>query len=74
MIDFVHAAAEWGSTVLVPEGQLERLMDVAERRRVADPERGPMREQERGSGREHERGVRFGEDGGRVGGYRAGER
>ena len=36
VINFVHAAAEWGSTVLVPEAEVGRLMEVAGRRRVAD--------------------------------------
>ncbi|KAF3009806.1 hypothetical protein E8E13_010131 [Curvularia kusanoi] len=82
MIDFVHAAAEWGSTVLVPEREAERMMVLAERRRVADferEERGQRRRsvhfemderEERGHGRERERERMVDISGLRIGGDR----
>ncbi|KAG9201060.1 hypothetical protein G6514_006440 [Epicoccum nigrum] len=62
-IDFVHAAAEWGSVVLLPEKEAERMMMLAERRRLADLER------DHADDRKSRRG-----DGGGGGGGGAGER
>lgn len=39
IIDFADAAGEWGSVVHVPHGEAERMLKLADQRRVADLER-----------------------------------
>ncbi|KAI2480973.1 hypothetical protein Ptr902_07999 [Pyrenophora tritici-repentis] len=36
IIDFCDAAAEWGSTVPIPAQEAERMIELAERRKIAD--------------------------------------
>jgi hypothetical protein len=38
IIDFCDAAAEWGSTVPIPEREAERMIELADQRRIADLE------------------------------------
>ncbi|KZM18410.1 hypothetical protein ST47_g10438 [Ascochyta rabiei] len=38
MIDFSDAALEWGSVVRLPASEMQRMIALADRRRVADPD------------------------------------
>lgn len=39
IIDFADAAGEWGSVVHVPHEEAERMLELADQRRIADLER-----------------------------------
>ncbi|KAH4215804.1 hypothetical protein HBH69_221310 [Parastagonospora nodorum] len=52
IIDFCDAAGEWGSTVPIPAREAERMIELADQRRIADlGDRGMLR------GDRHEHGV-----------------
>jgi len=38
IIDFCDAAAEWGSTVPIPAREADRMIELANQRRIADLE------------------------------------
>lgn len=38
-MDFADAAGEWGSIVHVPREESKRMLELADQRRIADPER-----------------------------------
>jgi hypothetical protein len=40
IIDFCDAAGEWGSVVPIPAKEAERMIELAEQRRIADVETG----------------------------------
>jgi hypothetical protein len=40
IIDFCDAAGEWGSIVPIPAKEAERMIELAEQRRIADVETG----------------------------------
>ncbi|KAA8623005.1 hypothetical protein PtrSN002B_008605 [Pyrenophora tritici-repentis] len=49
IIDFCDAVDEWGSTIPIPAREAERMMELANERRIADlndlePARGDRRE------------------------------
>ena len=39
LIDFCDAAAEWGSIVPIPAREADRMIELADQRRIADLER-----------------------------------
>jgi hypothetical protein len=44
IIDFCDAAGEWGSTVPIPAREAERMIELADQRRIADlGDHGPVR-------------------------------
>lgn len=44
IIDFCDAAGEWGSTVPIPAREAERMIELADQRRIADlGDRRPVR-------------------------------
>jgi hypothetical protein len=47
VIDFCDAAAEWGSTVPIPEREAERMIELADQRRIADLEERRAEREER---------------------------
>lgn len=47
IIDFCDAAGEWGSIVPIPALEAERMIELAEQRRVADLDEGRALGEER---------------------------
>ncbi|EUC51061.1 hypothetical protein COCMIDRAFT_31621 [Bipolaris oryzae ATCC 44560] len=46
IIDFCDAASEWGSSVPIPSREAERIIELADQRRIADLERSQKRGEE----------------------------
>ncbi|CAN9122589.1 unnamed protein product [Alternaria alternata] len=55
IIDFCDAAAEWGSMLPIPVHEAERMIELADRRKIADVDE-PYRQQSRYSNREESHG------------------
>ncbi|RYO59768.1 hypothetical protein AA0113_g7535 [Alternaria arborescens] len=57
IVDFCDAAAEWGSMLPIPVHEAEKMVELADRRRIADVDK-PYRQQLRYSNREELHGQR----------------